>query len=234
MSGSWLKLLALATMTADHAALFVLRYCDGFRETLFTIAGISVNWCMLLRCIGRLSFPLFAFLVVEGFLHTHSRKGYGLSLLLFSVLSIIPWNLIYTGRWYVCPSLNVLFTLLLGFLALCAVSQWEKHRQSSGVLAIQLFILLLSAAIGRVDYGACGVTFILALYMLRQHRLLQAAIGFGLLPSKWLVLIAFIPMNLYNGCRGFIQGAVSKYAFYAYYPLHLLILYFLRCRVMTA
>ena len=234
LSGSWLKLLAVATMTADHAALFVLRYCDGFREPLFEIAKIPVSWFLLLRCVGRMAFPLFAFLVVEGFLHTHSRLNYGCNLLLFALLSIIPWNLVHTGRWYNFPSANVLFTLLLGFIALCCIARWESRRETSGMLAIQLFVIISSAALGRVDFGAGGVTFILALYMLRQHRVLQAAIGFGLLPSKWLALLAFIPMNLYNGRRGFIQGTVSKYAFYAYYPLHLLVLYFLRCRVMIA
>lgn len=234
LSGSWLKLLAIATMTADHAALFILRYCDGFRESIFEIAKVQISWFVLLRCVGRMAFPLFAFLVIEGFLHTRSRLRYGRNLLLFALLSIIPWNLVHTGRWYICPSLNVLFTLLMGFLALCCIARWETQRLSSGALAVQLFILILSAAILRVDYGACGVTFIMALYILRQHRVLQAAIGFGLLPSKWIALIAFIPMNLYNGRRGFIQGTVSKYAFYAYYPLHLLVLYFLRCRVMIA
>ena len=82
--------------------------------------------------------------------------------------------------------------------------------------------------------GACGVTFILCLYVLRQHRVLQAAVGFGLLPMKWLSAPAFIPMNMYNGRRGFIRGTVSKYAFYAYYPFHLLVLYHLRCYTMTA
>ena len=234
LSGSSLKLLAVLSMTADHVSLHLLQYDARFTEPLFTCHHYPVSLFLLLRCAGRLAFPLFAFLVTEGFTHTRSRRRYGLSLLLLALLSVVPWSLVHESQWLMLKSQNVMFTLLLGFLALCAVERWERGRLTAVQLSLLLLTVVASATALRSDYGACGVTFILCLYVLRQHRVLQAAVGFGLLPMKWLSAPAFIPMNMYNGRRGFIRGTVSKYAFYAYYPFHLLVLYHLRCYTMTA
>lgn len=122
----------------------------------------------------------------------------------------------------------MLFTLFLGFLALCAVRRWEDGRLSALSLATVLFTLLATARLMHTDYEAVGVGFILSLYALRHSPALQAAVGIAILPVRWKAGLAFIPINLYNGRRGFIHGTVAKYAFYLYYPLHLLALYFIR------
>ena len=215
LSGSWLKVIAMVSMAIDHLSAYLFRYHPDFTEALFTVGSKQVSWCFLMRCIGRLAFPLFAFLLVEGFLHTSNRMKYGRNLLLFALLSEIPFDLVF-------------FTLFLGFLALYAVDRWESGKNSAVRLAVILFSLIGVGILFHTDYGSTGVGFILLLYVLRHHRVFQAAIGWCYLPMRWITGMAFIPINLYNGRRGFIQGPIGKYLFYVFYPLHLLVIYLLR------
>lgn len=234
LSGSWLKLLAIVSMTIDHTAQHVFYHLSSLNAPLFTLGNRPFSCVLLMVCFGRLAFPLFAFLAVEGFIHTRDFRKYSLNLLLFALLSVIPWHLIRYGCMFSLRSQNVLFTLLLGILSLDAVRRWENGQITAFRLLISMLTLLITADLLHTDYGARGLAFILAIYILRHKPALQATIGWCLLPFRWVAAIAFIPMNMYNGRRGFIQGAVSKYAFYAFYPLHLLVLYYLQCCVITA
>ena len=231
LSGSSLKVLAMVLMAIDHTASFVLRYVDAAWEPLFTLGRHDITYYFLMRCAGRLAFPIFAFLIVEGFLHTSNRRKYGRNLLLFALLSEIPWSLLHGGHLF-GTSHNVFFTLFLGFLALCVAERWEQRqpddRKAMRRMAIQLFAIIAAGILIRCDYGSSGVSFILLLYVLRNKALLRAAIGCCFLGSRWIAGLAFIPISMYNGKRGFIQGAWSKYLFSAFYPLHLLLLYFIR------
>jgi hypothetical protein len=226
LSGSWLKVIAIVTMTIDHAASFLCKTLPAFKATLFVIGSKHISWLFLMHCVGRLAFPLFAFLLVEGFLHTRNRRKYGRNLLIFALLSVIPWNLAHSGTFFY-RSQNVLFTLFLGFLALCAVSDWETKKISATRMAVIVFGLIAAGIVFHVDYTTTGVGFILLLYVLRQNRILQAAIGWCYLPMRWISGFGFILINMYNGRRGFIQGPIAKYLFYVYYPCHLLLLYLL-------
>ena len=167
----------------------------------------------MMRLVGRLAFPIFAFLIVEGFLRTRSRVRYGRNLLIFALLSELPWNLIHSGTWHY-PSQNVFFTLLLGYLGLCAL---EYFKDDSRRLLASLLGLLVASVLMRADYGCSGYGFILLLYVLREKRILQAIIGSCVLGSRWIAGLAFIPINMYNGERGFVKGPVAKYLFYLLY-----------------
>ena len=94
--------------------------------------------------------------------------------------------------------------------------------------AFALFGLLLLSIVFRADYGCAGFGFILMLYLLRNDRLVMAVTGCCFLTARWIAGLAFIPICMYNGKRGFIQGSFGKYFFYLFYPLHLLALYLLR------
>ncbi|MCR4603066.1 MAG: conjugal transfer protein TraX [Prevotella sp.] len=227
LSGSWLKMIAILSMLIDHLAGFVLCYDNKFIEPLFTIGSKPINWYILMRLFGRLAFPIFAFLLVEGFQHTHDKMKYGRNLLLFALISEIPWDLIHYGQCY-GPSQNVIFTLFFSYLALCSVGQWESKRLSTTRMATYIFGLIALSILLRTDHGSYGVGFVLLLYFLRQNHIFQAAAGCCYLGSRWLAGLAFIPINLYNGQRGFIQGTLGKYLFYIFYPLHLLVLYLIR------
>lgn len=227
LSGSWLKIIAMVAMLIDHLAFFVLQFNPNFVEPLFTVGGKSVSWYMLMRLFGRLAYPLFAFLLVEGFMHTRDRRRYGRNLLLFALLSELPWNLTHTGTWH-CGSQNVFFTLLLGFLGLCVI---EKYRNQIRQMALWLLVLIGTCILVRADYGCSGFGFILLIYVLRTSRVFQTIIGCCFLSTTWKAGLAFIPINLYNGKRGFIGKGWAKYIFYVFYPAHLLLIYFIQLQV---
>lgn len=224
LSGSGLKLLAVLFMLIDHLAAFYLYDVPALQVPFLHILHKTLTPYMLMRLIGRMSFPIFAFLLVEGFIHTHDRKRYGLNLLLFALLSEIPWNLVHFGTWHYL-SQNIFFTLLLGYLGLCAI---ESYRNDSLRLLASLLALLAASVLLRVDYGCAGYGFILMLYILRDNKVLQAIVGSCMLSSTWKAGLAFIPISMYNGQRGFVKGPLTKYAFYLFYPLHLLLIYWLR------
>lgn len=223
LSGSWIKLLALLSMSMDHFAAFILRANPQMHEALFNIGHTKITAYYLMRLFGRLAFPMFAFLLVEGFVHTKSRKRYGISLLLFALLSELPWNLVHSGT-LLYPTQNVFFTLFIGFLGLCAI---ERYEHSPKELAVSLLTLLATSVFLRADFGISGFGFIIIMYLLRNQRILQAVACSCVLSSRWIAGLAFIPISMYNGKRGFIKGPVLKYAFYLFYPVHLLIIYWI-------
>ena len=222
LSGSGLKCLALITMIIDHVAVVLLK--NSRIILLQNWFGAPLTLYTLMRKVGRLAFPIYCFLLAEGFLHTRDRKKYGLNLLLFAVISEIPWNLEHTGT-LLYPSQNVFFTLFLGYLGLCCVEYLKEQPRRQ--LALLLILVLVAIAM-KADYGVGGFGFILLLYILRDRKILQAVLGTCFLSSTWAGGLAFIPINLYNGQRGFIRGKVLKYAFYAAYPVHILILYWIK------
>ena len=221
LDGSALKLLAVAAMFADHFASVML---EDTYITLFRFGERTVDLYEMMRIIGRISFPLFAFLLVEGFLHTRNVRRYAGDLLLFALLSEIPWNLEHSGR-YMYGGQNVLFTLLFGLLGLWAIRDYQGSGRKKAALLTGLLIL---SVVFRADFGCSGFGFILMLYLLREQKLCRAVVGSCFLPSRWIAGIAFIPISLYNGRRGFIGSKPLKYAFYLVYPVHLLVLYWIR------
>ena len=224
LSGSALKVIAVVCMLIDHTGK--LLYHDPI--ALFTVFGHTVTLYAVMRLIGRIAFPIFAFLIAEGYLHTRNRVRYGAILLLFAVLSEIPWDLNRTGELWNFAKQNVFFTLFLGYLGICA---YEGLRSKWVLRAGAMVALLALSYVLHADYSITGFCFILLMYALRDHELLRDAIGVGALSSQWKAALAFLPLALYNGKRGFIRGPVLKYAFYLIYPLHLLALYFIRLKL---
>ena len=220
LSGSMLKVLAVVLMLIDHATFLMTQDVH-----LFTVLGHAVTVCKLIRLVTRMGFPLFAFLIAEGFVHTRSRVRYGVSLLVLALLSEIPWDLYFQGTVLEFGKQNVFFTLLWGYLGICA---YEGLRSKPFLRVASVVVLLATALVLRSDYGITGVCFILLMYALRDHELLRDAIGTGVLATKWKAGLAFVPLAFYNGKRSFIKGPVLKYLFYLIYPLHLLALYCIR------
>lgn len=211
LSGSALKIIAVLSMVTDHCAYYLL---DGN------------TWAYeVMRCFGRVAFPVFAFLVAEGFAHTRNRMRYFLSLLLFAVISEVPWYLLNGAD----GTHNVMFTLALGVAALAVFERLQKH----GALAIAAILLVaLSAEISGLDYGWHGIVEILVFHLFRSKkycqstRLLQLAFAFPFMSHYGIIgaLLACFIIFLYNGTRGIIHGKVAKYGFYAIYPVHLIII----------
>ena len=226
LSGSALKIIAVACMLCDHAAKFWLYKFGFIKAPLFFVGSTKISLGFLMaNVIGRIAFPLFAFLAVEGYLHTRNCRRYMFNLLVFALLSTVPYSLAICGSPF-CHKTNVLFTLLLGVASICAIDRF------GGWKAFLVTVLSLAAAyVFKTDYGILGVTLIILMYGFKSRRELQFLSVIGCLfrgkASAGLPLAA-IPIMLYNGERGFIKGRFGKYAFYAIYPLQFLVFYLLR------
>ena len=95
---------------------------------------------------------------------------------------------------------------------------------------ISILALFVLSLVFRADYGAEGYCLILSMYVLREKKELQAVIGACLTNMPYITIFAFVPINMYNGKRGFIKGELLKYCFYAAYPLHITILYLIKLK----
>ena len=227
ISGSTIKIIAIVSMLIDHiGAVVVYRYI-GYTIRQGNIAPNEIyELYHLLRNIGRWGFPIFCFLLVEGFLHTRSVVKYALRLGLFALVSEIPFNLAFSGRVFDPSYQNVFFTLFIGLLVMICFRTVERTNLH---IALKALFFLLSLIAGYyiavflcTDYNGIGVCCILVIYFFRNNKSLQLLAGS--LAFMWEVPapMAFIPIAFYNGKR----GLKMKYFFYAFYPVHLLVLYF--------
>ena len=223
LNGSVLKLLAVILMLIDHTGAVIVSRCP--QVALLTFLGKTLTLYRLMRFLGRMAFPLFCFLLVEGFSHTHDRRRYALRLGAFAMLSEVPFDLAILGKTLEWTHQNVFITLCLGVLGLWAL---ESFRGQGGKLLLSLAGLFLVALLSRCDYGVKGFGFVLLLYLLRERPISRAVLGAGYLSSTWQAGLAFVPMAFYNGRRGFIRGKGLQLAFYLFYPLHLLLLFLLK------
>lgn len=229
LNGNGLKCIAIAAMLIDHIGAVVIEgglIREGMTLSLSNIATFSSRpfWWrvdLILRLIGRVAFPIFAFLLVEGFLHTRNIKKYGIRLFLFGLLSEIPFDLAIFQTAFFGGYQNVFFTLFFALLALAAIRKWENDKfwwKSTAAVVL----CCLCAEMLHSDYGAFGVAFVVLLYITRQNPFMQCVSG--ILATIWelTAFLAFIPIGLYNGKNG---KTSYKYLFYVFYPLHLLVLY---------
>lgn len=213
LSGSALKVIAMISMVIDHIALYLMEYGTVLYETM--------------RCIGRIAFPVFAFLIAEGFIHTKSRYRYFFTLLGFAVISEIPWYLLNGAD----GTHNVMFTLALGVATLMVL---ENLLQRSMVLGFlwTLGMAGLTSWLG-VDYEWRGILVIVISYLYNTYahffpysRGMQFFCTFVFMMQYGVigVVMACMIIYLYGGTRGFVQGSIAKYGFYAFYPIHLFFL----------
>ena len=216
----------MITMLIDHIGACVfergLLLVDEIRNDAALFEMLR-NTDRILRLIGRVSFPIFCFLLVEGFLHTHDRKKYALRLFLFALVSEIPFDLAIMGRLFDPVHQNVFFTLLIGLLAMMLCDYFRMQAQPVAQVLVLILAMVLAWAL-HTDYGYRGVLLIELLYIFRYDRMKQIVAGAVAFSWETTAPLAFIPVWFYNGQR----GRQMKYFFYWFYPVHLLILGFLR------
>ena len=227
MNSFVLKLIACITMFIDHIGYVVFNGKSSF-----------------FNYIGRLSFPIFAFQISEGYLHTRNIKKYIIRLLTFAVISQIPFMLfhsILSDEF----AINVIFTLLFGLLSIIV---YDKCHKLLGILAV--IVLGIIAQYAKFDYGFYGVFITFLFYVFSKNKLLLASgfiistiinysykifqyNKFGIevvkvafsyyLPFLICTLFSIIFILMYNKKK----GPNTKYLLYLFYPLHLLLIYVL-------
>ncbi len=201
-----LKIIAIVTMTIDHVGYHLYPTTD------------------LYRIIGRICFPLIAFLIVEGYKHTSSFKRYVFRMFIFAV--IIQVGLSFSGENLV----NIFFTLLIGLIAIEAIEKGKSF------LVIPLLVL---PSLFMFDYGYYGILLIVLMYYAKS-ALIMAFVSFNIffieiipltefsryrmIPIQYYSLLALPLILMYNG----LEGKKMKYFFYFYYPIHILIIVFIK------
>lgn len=219
MNGFWLKVIALAAMLADHIG-----------AVFFGGAAVSAfgNDWEILRIIGRIAFPILAYQIAEGAGHTSNWRRYALRLLLFGLLSEIPFDLALSGA-LTLEKQNVYFTLFLGLLAIRADMYFVRRDISSGRGKGILVAAVCMAAgwVIRCDYGFFGVLLVYWFYLTHSEPMMMAlgtaAVEFSMGGLQPFGLLGLIPISFYNHQRGY-HGKWIQYGFYLFYPLHLLII----------
>lgn len=216
-SGTTLKYIACGTMLLDHIGAS----CIESRYSYYTAAPSTlVTLDLVLRLIGRLAFPIFCFLLVEGFLHTHDVRRYFLQLLGFGLVSELPFDLAFFHSPFYRGHQNVYWTLFFG---LCALGCLRHCGEQSAPGIFSALALAVLAELLRTDYGAIGVLLIVVLYITRASRPLQCLFGAVAVCYELPAPLAFLPVSLYNGQRGRCSRA-EQWAFYLFYPAHLALL----------
>lgn len=201
-----LKIIALATMIIDH---FGVVFFPG------------VIW---FRIIGRVAFILYAFMLVEGCIYTSNISKYKEKLLLWGIISEIPFDLVFYNNWYSFEGQNVFFTLLIGVVGI------DFFKKNKNVL-LNIFGAVIGMLIAywlKVDYSWYGVALIYGLYFLRKMTFFKniyiqmLSVLYSLTaPVQLFAFVGILPIYCYNGELGKKIGNV----YYSFYALHLLLFY---------
>ena len=226
------------TAAVLHIIAMTLMLMDHLWATLLP----AREW---LTCAGRVAFPIFAFMAVEGYFHTRSFKKYILRMLLFAVLSEIPFDLMYGGTWFYPVHQNVLWTFLLSLLGVWLMEQVRKKGKTWMYLLVCVLVVL--GTLCMVDYYGVGVLTVFVFYFLHGRKwwcflgqlaalywlnvellggLMYPVQLFGMefeLCQQGLALLALIPIWLYRGRQGY-HSKPFQYLCYAFYPVHMLLL----------
>ena len=230
---SALKIIALIVMTVGHFFIYTLPEIRCF--------GVSKPWSWMMCYVAYMAPPIFFFFIAEGFRYTHSRKAYAVRLLIFAVLTQLAGSWFPDAgldRTHLFDPLNVFFTLLFGFLDLWILTSGIK----APLKLLAVGGLLTVSYLLHFEWEITGQLFIIAYYYCKDKPLLNFGIaaalalfdlavmnGSSLFYPKVQLIIAFLLLGAaavlfcYNGKKG-RDSRFLKYFFYAFYPLHLLLI----------
>ncbi len=216
LDGTILKMIAMVTMVFDHVG-------DNFFP--------EQTW---MRIIGRMAFPIFAFFVCEGYIHTRDRIRYLERMILFGLISEIPFDLVTAGKLLEFTHQNIMLTFAFAVtVLLCYDRITDKVKGRKGIV-IGVMMMIASGIVSIVlglDYNIAALAVIFVYYLLRERsavlrNIIAMAVHFLLRNVGIYVygILGFLPLFLYNGKRG--KGL--KWLFYVFYPGHLLLIYLIR------
>lgn len=212
ISAAVLKWIAVVTMIIDHFAVAVYPQFASYEYSVYYI----------MRKVGRIAFPIYCFLLVEGFFHTKNVAKYLRNCILFAILSEIPFDMAIFGKVFYPKGQNVYFTLCIGLATLIMLNKL-RERQAPQFMLLQALMVALAASAGQfleVDYHWKGILFIVMFYYMRNmQEWIRNLVGICAFAYEGTAPLAFLPIHFYDGTR----GKQMKYLFYAIYPIHLLI-----------
>ena len=255
LTGNSLKVIAVLSMVVDHLCKIIFQWLLSNHWGVMVDNG-QMSWEQFqkidkfkrfdLQSIGTIAFPLFFFLLAEGFQHTKNKKRYVGLMFIFALISEIPFDIGFFSQYsqmegtfpFYLKYQNVFFTLFLGLLTLVCLerlsckSEVRTDKIKSAILqVICVATLALVAELIRCDYGMQGILFIVAFYICRNHRIYQVLLfllaymgATGNQPPLFTILACLLIL-LYNGKRGKLK---LKYFFYVFYPAHIFILYLIQ------
>lgn len=211
LDGRMLKIIAVISMFIDH------------------VGAVLFPNIILFRMIGRLAFPIYCFLLVEGARYTHHMLQYMMRMGVFALISELPFDWAFYHRFVYTAHQNVFFTLFIGLVMIWFLEHPMNDMEIPDIVNKLIIVALAGTAaeLLSTDYGFSGIAIILIFYILRERALLKymivalICIGMGWLEA--FAILALIPIALYNGQRG-SQTKIMQYGFYAFYPAHLLLL----------
>lgn len=227
LTANQLKILASIAMFGDHAV------------KAWHVHGLT--YTLLAQVLGRIAFPIYAFFIAEGFFHTRNRRNYLLRIVLFAIISEVPFDLVFHRTVWYPRYQNTLWTLALGLLLFLCLSHVESIRSLHIGLSWVLRLLLVAGfAVAAhfliFDYRERGLLCMAVLYFLRKERPWSVPVLWSCLPlnmkgfSNPGSFLAAFPLHFYHGEHG---TAHLKYFFYLFYPLHLLFILAIRYLVLS-
>jgi len=240
VSQEGLKITASLTMLIDHigAVLIYAAYLKAWHAENYAVSNAIVPIYEVMRVIGRIAFPIYCFLLVEGFHHTRNVKKYMKRLAVGMLLSEIPFDLAFSGSidWTMS---SVMVTLLLGCGMMLSM---ERARTVWWKLALMLPFGIAADLLGS-DYGGHGIAIIAMLYLTRgipKEKLWRTAafavlLWFGAevtvlgltFPMELLGLVGVFLTFCYDG-RKITKNKWVQWGFYLFYPVHILVLWIIK------
>lgn len=222
-NGAQLKYMAFLSMLLDHVNnSMITPYLDG--------KGLLLHVSNLLSILGRVAFPLFMFFLVEGFFKTHSRKKYLINLLIFGILSEVPFDLFTSRELFNKNWNNMMFTLALSLITIWIVDEMKGRLAKKsktlwyGASVLVVAVMCAVAMFFSLDYDYHAIIVAYLFYLFHEKPLYGAALGYLSIIKELYSVLGFAATLTYNGER----GKQYKWLNYAFYPVHLLILGLLR------
>ena len=244
--------IKLNSSTSRHfdistAALHIIAMTLMLMDHLWATLLPAQEW---LTCVGRIAFPIFAFMSVEGYFHTHNFKKYLTRLFIFALLSEIPFDLMYGGTWFYPVHQNVIWTFILGLFGIHIMETVREKKKTPVFVLTAILVTIAGGLLGTltmVDYYGIGVLTVFIFYFFRGRKwwcllgqsaalywvnvdllggLMYPVRFFGIefeLCQQGLALLALVPIWLYRGRQGY-HSKPFQYLCYAFYPVHMLIL----------
>ncbi len=224
LSGAGLKLIAIISMLADHVnKALIYPYLESNHGFLAFISDVF-------DIIGRIAFPLFCFMLVEGYFKTRNRKKYLLNLLLFGVISEIPFDMFTTASFFNMNWNNVMFTLALVLVTVWIIDTLKEKMQKRPKalwylvsILIVLVMCIVSMSLS-LDYEHHAILIGYFFYLFHDVPVFAIPFGYASMFKEPWALLGFGLTLTYNGER----GKQHKMLYYWFYPVHLLILGLLR------